>query len=1187
NKEKLTLNAGTGGDITFTGAVGATRLGDVIVTNARNVSINNTFAAASLLQSAGTGTTSTAAGLLNTDNSQAGDGVQLTTNNITIGSGGVTTTGAGNAGQQLYDHAGTLAISGDISSNDSLLEQSTAGTGTVTFAGTRIITTTGSNRQVRITRAVTLLNPSSLTINTSSGGGGNVRFDSPIDGTTVGGQNLTVNAGTAGNVRFDSALGGTTRLGAVTISNAQDVTESGGITAASFVQTTGTGAVTLDGAINTNTVTGVNLTTTGAGGTIALNNTLTTTAAGVATFNNGGMLTINGNITADGAVSQTGGGAVTIQVPRTITTTGDAVSFAGNVTLSGGGAGLLTIDTTSGAAAGANITFSGLLNANSSGGNAEKLTLKGGTGGAVLFTGAVGGSQRLGDIIISSAGSVTESAGITAHSLTQSAGNAAGTTLLTGAVNTDTATGVSLTTAGAITANNTITTTSGGGVTFSNGGLLTINGDITSDGAVAQSGGGNVTITAPRTITTTGDAVSFTNNVTLNGGAAGLVTINTTSGSAAGNNITFSGTLNSATASPNQEKLTLNAGTAGDITFTGAVGGTQRLGDVTITNAHNVTVSNTFASASLLQSAGTGTTLTSAGNLNTDNSQTGNGIQLTTNNITVGAGGFTTTNNGIVTLTNSGTLNVNGQINADGAVLQNGAGITQLSADIVTSQDLVRFTQGVVLVGGNRLIDTASGPSAVGTIQFDSTVNGSGFRLTLAAPTATGDIIFNGAASNLSGVVVNSGRNMTIAPAGSITTTNAGTGIDVTIGGTLTHSGTMSNSAGASAINLTANKMALTGAINAGSGPVKLTSFTAGNTIDLGSTTDVAANTLELSNAELNLITTSGTLTIGSTPTVANHTGTIVASTGNNVTFTNPSGLVVLQTSGGNVNINSVITKGANGLKIDTTGGGATTGGIFDPNGTGMLVMTGGGNLNLVSGAGVGTTAKPVHTNTPSLTLNNSTSSDVYVQNTGTVSLATTFRNQAAGGKLWLETLNGAINTGAVAVSTNNGQMILTASDTSGAAGNNAQINIGSGGLTSSGGMIALHGADVVTIQSGSGIATTGGNVEIISGTGAGLNTGLITRPASEVTADDFGAIYIGAPIATGAGNTWLVAATTATPTIIAGVVQGISSGTITGTSPVVSSINPTTGAAVGTTGPITTNTLTVVTLRGAGGAGN
>src|SRR5258706_2581786 len=114
--------------------------------------------------------------------------------------------------------------------------------------------------------------------------------------------------------------------------------------------------------------------------------------------------------------------------------------------------------------------------------NVEKLTLNAGTAGNALFTGAVG-TTRLGDLTITNANNVTESAGITARSLTQSAGQ--GTTLLTRAVNTNTASGGALTTS-VITDNNTITTTNAGTVTFTNAGLLTLHGNISSDRAVAH-----------------------------------------------------------------------------------------------------------------------------------------------------------------------------------------------------------------------------------------------------------------------------------------------------------------------------------------------------------------------------------------------------------------------------------------------------------------------------------------------------------------------------------------------------------------------------------------------------------------------------------------------------------------------------------------------------------------------------
>jgi hypothetical protein len=461
--------------------------------------------------------------------------------------------------------------------------------------------------------------------------------------------------------------------------------------------------------------------------------------------------------------------------------------------------------------------------------------------------------------------------------------------------------------------------------------------------------------------------------------------------------------------------------------------------------------------------------------------------------------------------------------------------------------------------GGAFTLNDAGGLTVSGPLTAGTTANAVSITTTGGALAVNGNISATGAgAVTLSGVGVN--NNAVVRGDGGVAV-GAGTG-------TITNNGTFTNNATAAAISLTADDMVLSGGtITAGTGAVNLTSTTAGQAITVGG----GASGLGLSIAELNTITTTGNLTIGT----AGHTSSIQidgAGTLNGAA----SGLLSI-VNGGNIAVDAVLTVPVD-MQVTTTAAVTDAGG-------GRLILTGGRNLNINSGTGIGSVANPLHTNTSSLTATNTTGNDVHIQNSGTVTLATNFRNQAAGGKLWLETLNGAINTGAVGVSTNNGQMILTANDTSG--GNNGQINLGSGGLASGGGMIALHGADVITLQNGAGINTGGGNAELISGTGAGLNTALITKPASETTGDEFGAIFIGAPISTGAGNTLLVASTSTTPTIIAGVVQGISSGTVTGTSPLVSSINPTTGAAVGTAGPIITNTLTVVTLRGTGGAFN
>src|SRR5262249_43168548 len=156
---------------------------------------------------------------------------------------------------------------------------------------------------------------------------------------------------------------------------------------------------------------------------------------------------------------QDGAGIVHITSPiggtRTITTTGDTVEFLRAVTLVGSD-GQLTVNTTSGNSAGASVTFASAINASTAAPHAEKLVVNAGTGGDVLISGAVGNAVRLGSITIANAHNVTELAGITAASLTQTTGT--GLTTLNGAVNTNTAAGVSLTT-GAITVNNIVSDT--------------------------------------------------------------------------------------------------------------------------------------------------------------------------------------------------------------------------------------------------------------------------------------------------------------------------------------------------------------------------------------------------------------------------------------------------------------------------------------------------------------------------------------------------------------------------------------------------------------------------------------------------------------------------------------------------------------------------------------------------------
>ncbi len=108
-----------------------------------------------------------------------------------------------------------------------------------------------------------------------------------------------------------------------------------------------------------------------------------------------------------------------------------------------------------------------------------------------------------------------------------------------------------------------------------------------------------------------------------------------------------------------------------------------------------------------------------------------------------------------------------------------------------------------------------------------------------------------------------------------VTTNNAQ--IDITAGGddnTLTVSQAVASGGGA--INLRADKMALGVGVNATGGTVTLTSANAGDLINLGSATDAVANTLELSDTELDNVMAGilriGTATAGAITVSANVT---------------------------------------------------------------------------------------------------------------------------------------------------------------------------------------------------------------------------------------------------------------------------------------------------------------------------
>jgi hypothetical protein len=448
--------------------------------------------------------------------------------------------------------------------------------------------------------------------------------------------------------------------------------------------------------------------TAGTGGAIALQGAVGGTTPVTSVTASGTTITLQ-SVTTSGAQSYTG--ATTLN--GNLTTSGGAILVSGAGTLA---TGAITVDTTNGGGtpAGATITFSSTLN------GAEPLTLTAGTGD-ITWTGAVGGTTPLGAITINSARNLTESAGLTAASVSQAAGT--GTTTLNGAVNTTAAGGVSIVT-NAIAVNSEIMTTGTGPVILNAGGALTIAaaGTITSDGAVALTGGSGITTAAD--VTTTGDAIAFNSATTL----SGSVTLNSANGP-----ITLGSTV-SGTAGGGAETLTLNAGTGAlnvnGVFGAGGVADATGLTTLTITDAGATTFNGAIAITGTLTQTNAATGATTFGGTVSVGPTTLRGTSFSINNSFVSSGAISFSGSGAITgtgtLTSGSTLSLNASsVGTAASPLALGAIPGEISGALTASADANGFnisSTGVIHIG---LIDAAPAGGTARNVLLVSTAVGS------------------------------------------------------------------------------------------------------------------------------------------------------------------------------------------------------------------------------------------------------------------------------------------------------------------------------------------------------------------------------------------------------------------------------------------------------------------------------
>ena len=736
--QNLTLTAGLG-DITFGAAVGnGVALGDVTVTSAGTVSAASTFDANSFLQSAGSVAT-TFAGVIDLTTFFNFNGTALNINGTAVANSVGTTMVVNNAG------VFTTAIGANLTVGNAFTQ---TGAGLNTLGGNIDSTNDG----ISFNSGVTLQN--GITMRTGLGAGDNILFTSTLDGTAAGAQNLTMTAGT-GSITFTQAVGGGTALGDVLINSAQTVLASLGFTAKSLTQAAGTGSTTFNGITTTglaNAVGGnVSLVTAGnisvSGGTVTTSGGTSTgvgRAAGSITLNSTGGTVSLGAVTATGSVAAVAsalaggaGGAVTVSSSGNTTLTGATINTAGGfgdgVGVQGaGGNGLFNNNVvlsgsqtiTTGATAG-DIAFNGTLNGTPAG--VQNLTLTAGLGD-ITFGAAVGNGVALGDVTVTSAGTVSAASTFDANSFLQSAGSVA--TTFAGVIDLTTffnfnGTALNINGAGA----NLVGTT----MTLANAGLFTTadGANLTTDQAFSQTGAGSNLLGGNITANTGG--INFSKQVTLQGADAVGLTAN------GGGSITL-GTDATTDVLGVSQALTLAAVGGGDVTVNGDVGAALgRLGAVTVSSAANATFGQTVTAASLLQTTGTGTTTFSG----VQNYNTAAGLKVLTDTIALNQS-VTTTGTGIVTLNannlggvGAGTLTIGsaGDITSDDVVSLTGASGISTAGDVTTTGDVVTYNSATTLTGG-VLVDTtsANGSPAGATVTFSSFVAGNN-NLTLSVGT--------------------------------------------------------------------------------------------------------------------------------------------------------------------------------------------------------------------------------------------------------------------------------------------------------------------------------------------------------------------------------------------------------------------------------------------------------------------
>lgn len=896
----------------------------------------------------------------------------------------------------------------------------------------------------------------------AAGSGANTPLGTTAAGTTVSatGATLDLNGFTLATAEALTLNGtGISSGGALTNSSGTAVTYSGLLTlgsASSIVA--GSGDIVLS---NTGTITGsgfgltLNGTSTGSSlasilgtgaGTLTKSGTGTWTVSGSSTYT--GLTTISqgtlklgatgagansplgttaaGTTVTSGAVLDLNGFALATAEPVTINGTG--ISAAGALINSSGSAaslpGNITLGSDSTIGGSGNATYSGTVNGGSN------LTLDG--AGTKLFSGIIGGGTPLGSLNqVDGSGAAQFN-----NNITLSSGGAAFNANLT-------LDGLTLNSVGAITFGNTAAdslTISGAATTVTTtGGLIRLDATTTGNENLTLNSSGGVTFNAPvnmavnknlsGTSTSTTVAISLPNsNSDITSSGTGTVSLTATRNISFGNGSSIS-TVNGG--------ITLNANTAatttGDfdgILLNGATLSSTGSGGVSLNGTGGTSGGGTHNGVQFV--SGTGPTISSSGGA----------IQIT------GVGGTGTSTNMAGILVDSGTITATGT-----------ATITLTGTGGVSSGD---GSRGVLVRNAGTAISSVNGDIQINGRAIDTTGNGGdGVATTTPATvttTGTGQLTVRGSGNGANGGGINSSA------------TYALTGVLNTF---------------------IADKIGITGSINAGSNTVTvrqanaadLTGEDDGDAINIGSAVDTTANTLELSDTELDFVT-AGTINIGNTTSGAiTISAAIDRSASTNLVVTTASGNTIAFSGA-----SSLSSAGGN-ITLTTSGAGAITSGTSATD-----ITAGAGTISFSAGSGgIGASGNPLVLSGTSIDATTTGNANQFLSASGSILIDTTGLSAGTGtieinaGTFTLGSNDRIANASKLNV---NGATATFALGTFNETVNTATLTTGS--ITSSTGI--LTSTNTIQVQSGSVSAILAGTNGLTKSTGgtvtlSGTNT--------------------------------------------------------------------------------------------------